>query len=213
MTAGEAFAGVAGPLGRPSALARHDDAVVFVAGGLGLPPVYPILREHLRLGNQCVLVAGFRNKDLMFWTAEDERVGRLKQRYGDQLEILYATNDGSAGVQGFVTTPLEAMLTAGRPISEVIAIGPPMMMRAVSDLTAGYGVPTVASLNSIMVDATGMCGACMVPVLENGKLVRRHACIDGPEIDAHAIDWDKFLPRFGLFRVQEQASRARKGLA
>ncbi|MDR2451548.1 MAG: hypothetical protein LBE85_07230, partial [Candidatus Accumulibacter sp.] len=71
---------------------------------------------------------------------------------------------------------------------------------------------TVASLNSIMVDATGMCGACMVPVTENGKLVRKHACVDGPEIDGHVIDWDKFLPRFNLFKTQEQASRARRGL-
>jgi len=94
-----------------------------------------------------------------------------------------------------------------------VAIGPPMMMRAVSDLTMPYGVPCVASLNSIMVDATGMCGACMVPVTIDGKLVRKHACIDGPEIDSHIIDWDKYLPRFGLFRSQEQASRSRHGLA
>ena len=101
----------------------------------------------------------------------------------------------------------------GRKIAEVIAIGPPLMMRAVSELTMPYGVPTVASLNSIMVDATGMCGACMVPVTIDGKMVRKHACIDGPEIDAHIIDWDKFLPRFGQFKPQEQESRARRGLA
>ncbi len=94
----------------------------------------------------------------------------------------------------------------------MVTIGPPMMMRSVSDLTGAYGVPCVASLNSIMVDATGMCGACMVPVTEGDRLVRKHACIDGPEIDAHSIDWDKFLPRFGLFRAQEQASRVRHGL-
>jgi glutamate synthase (NADPH/NADH) small chain len=88
-----------------------------------------------------------------------------------------------------------------------------MMMRAVSDLTKPYGVPCVASLNSIMVDATGMCGACMVPVTVDGKLVRLHACIDGPEIDAHAIDWEKYLPRFNLFKMQEQVSRERHGLA
>ena len=86
-----------------------------------------------------------------------------------------------------------------------------MMMRGVSDLTKPYAVHTVASLNSIMVDATGMCGACMVPVIIDDKLVRKHACIDGPEIDSHLIDWDKFLPRFGLFREQEQVARARHG--
>ncbi|MGC3995602.1 MAG: sulfide/dihydroorotate dehydrogenase-like FAD/NAD-binding protein [Propionicimonas sp.] len=219
MRVGQALAGVAGPLGRASDLHTYDagSTVVFTAGGLGLPPVYPIMREHLRRGNHVTLISGFRSADLMFWDGPDERVGRLQAEFGDQLDVIYATNDGSVGVQGFVTTPLEAMLKAnqqgeGRPIAEVVAIGPPMMMRAVCDLTRGYGVPTVASLNSIMVDATGMCGACMVPVTEDGRLVRKHACIDGPEIDGHAIDWDKFLPRFGLFRAQEQESRARHGL-
>jgi len=219
MTVGQAFAGIAGPLGRPSELHRHEEGstVVFTAGGLGLPPVYPIMREHLRLGNHVTLISGFRSADLMFWDGPDERVGRLEAEFGDQLDVIYATNDGSFGVQGFVTAPLEDLLEAHRRgsgrrrIAEVVTIGPPMMMRSVSDLTRPYGVPTVASLNSIMVDATGMCGACMVPVTEGDRLVRKHACIDGPEIDGHAIDWDKFLPRFGLFRSQEQASRARHG--
>ena len=101
----------------------------------------------------------------------------------------------------------------GRNIAEVVTIGPPLMMRAVSDLTKPYGVKTVASLNSIMVDATGMCGACMVPVNIDGKMVRKHACVDGPEIDSHIIDWDKFLPRFNLFKPQEQASKVKHGLA
>jgi glutamate synthase (NADPH/NADH) small chain len=219
MRVGDAFAGVAGPLGRPSDLRRYPDdtTVVFTAGGLGLPPVYPILREHLRLGNHVTLISGFRSADLMFWDGPDERIGRIQAEFGEQLDVIYATNDGSVGVQGFVTTPLEALLNAardgsGRPIAEVVTIGPPLMMRSVSDLTRPYEVHCVASLNSIMVDATGMCGACMVPVTQDGKLVRKHACIDGPEIDAHSIDWDKFLPRFGLFRAQEQASRARHGL-
>jgi len=190
---------------------------VFTAGGLGLPPVYPIMREHLRLGNHVTLISGFRSKELMFWDAPDERVGLLQAEYGDQLDVIYATNDGTFGVHGFVTTPLTDMLEAnkrgeGRPIAEVVTIGPPMMMRAVSDLTMPYGVHTVASLNSIMVDATGMCGACMVPVTLDGQLVRKHACIDGPEIDSHIIDWDKFLPRFGLFKAQEAAARVRHGL-
>lgn len=217
MRVGQALAGIAGPLGRPSELRRYDDAtVVFTAGGLGLPPVYSIMREHLRLGNHVTLISGFRSGDLMFWDGAEERIGRLQAEFGDQLDVIYATNDGSVGVQGFVTTPLERLLNSardgrGQPIAEVVTIGPPLMMRSVSDLTQPYGVPCVASLNSIMVDATGMCGACMVPVTEDGKLVRKHACIDGPEIDAHSIDWDKFLPRFNLFRAQEQASRARHG--
>ncbi|MCU0277866.1 MAG: sulfide/dihydroorotate dehydrogenase-like FAD/NAD-binding protein [Candidatus Nanopelagicales bacterium] len=216
MAVGEAFTGVAGPLGRPSEIARHDDGttVVFTAGGLGLPPVFPIMREHLRVGNHVTLIAGFRSADLMFWTDPGERVEQLRAEFGDQFDVLYTTNDGSFGVPGFVTGPLEEMLRGqGRPVAEVVTIGPPLMMRAVSDLSRGYDAPCVASLNSIMVDATGMCGACMVPVLIDGKPVRKHACIDGPEIDSHIIEWDKFLPRFNQFSAQEQASRARHGLS
>ncbi len=132
--------------------------------------------------------------------------------------MIYHTNDGTFGVKGFVTTPLQAMMddkksSKGRKVAEVIAIGPPLMMRAVSELTKKYEVPTVVSLNSIMVDATGMCGACMVPVTIDGKMVRKHACIDGPELDSHIIDWDKFLPRFDQFKEQEAHSREIHGLA
>ncbi|MGB8020690.1 MAG: sulfide/dihydroorotate dehydrogenase-like FAD/NAD-binding protein [Candidatus Nanopelagicales bacterium] len=220
MAVGEAFTGIAGPLGRASEIHRYgpDETVVFTAGGLGLPPVYPIMREHLRAGNHVTLISGFRSRSLMFWTGADERVGRLQAEFGDQLDVVITTNDGTFGVPGFVTGPLEEMLEAnqrgeGRRVAEVVTIGPPLMMRAVSDLSRRYAAPCVASLNSIMVDATGMCGACMVPVVLDGKMVRKHACIDGPEIDSHIIDWDKFLPRFGQFRAQEQASRVAHGVA
>ncbi len=211
MRVGDSFAGIAGPLGLPSVLHRYgpDQTVVFTAGGVGLPPVYPIAREHLRRGNHVTLISGFRTESLQFWTGEAERLGLLKAEFGDQLDVVLTSDDGSFGIKGFVTTPLEAMLEAnrrgeGRQVAEVVTIGPPLMMRAVTTLTRGYGVHTVASLNSIMVDATGMCGACMVPVTVDGKLVRKHACIDGPEIDAHIIDWDMYLPRFTQFRTQEQ---------
>ena len=220
MQVGEAFAGIAGPLGMASEIHAYPGkkTVVFTAGGVGLPPVYPIAREHLRKGNHVTLISGFRNADLLFWTQENERVGQLQAEFPKLLDVIYTSNDGSFGIKGFVTGPLEEMLKAGkkskgREIAEVVTIGPPLMMRAVSDLTKSYGVKTVASLNSIMVDATGMCGACMVPVNVDGKLVRKHACIDGPEIDAHSIDWDKFLPRFNQFKVQEQASRVENGFA
>ena len=218
MAVGEAFTGIAGPLGLPSDLHHYkgNKTVVFTAGGVGLPPVYPIMREHLRLGNHVTLIAGFRNSDLLFWVKENERVTKLQAEFPKTLEVIYTSNDGSFGAKGFVTGPLEAMLKAnkkgkGREIAEVVTIGPPLMMRAVSDLTKPYGVKTVASLNSIMVDATGMCGACMVPVTIDGKMVRKHACVDGPEIDSHIIDWDKFLPRFGQFRKQEAESKAKHG--
>jgi len=213
MQVGERFEGIAGPLGRPSHIEpiAEGETVVFTAGGLGLPPVYPIMREHLALGNHVTLIAGFRSKELMFWTNEDDYVGRIKAQYGDLLDIVYTTNDGSYGIEGFVTVPLQTMLEEHRPIAKVVTIGPPLMMRSVSDLTKGYDVLTEASLNSIMVDATGMCGACMVPYQEGDKLVRKHACIDGPELNSHFIDWDKFLPRFGLFKVQEAEAKARHG--
>ncbi|NLI17809.1 MAG: sulfide/dihydroorotate dehydrogenase-like FAD/NAD-binding protein [Actinomycetales bacterium] len=220
MRVGDTFAGIAGPLGLPSDLHRYgeDETVVFTAGGVGLPPVFPIAREHLRMGNHVTLISGFRTESLQFWTTETERLGQLKAEFGDQVDVVLTSDDGSFGIKGFVTTPLEAMLQAnqrgeGRRVAEVVTIGPPLMMRAVSSLTRPYGVHTVASLNSIMVDATGMCGACMVPVTVDGKLVRKHACIDGPELDAHAIDWDKFLPRFTQFRAQEQRAVAAQDLA
>lgn len=220
MEVGDSFAGIAGPLGQPSELHHYsqDETVIFTAGGVGLPPVYPIMREHLQMGNHVTLIAGFRSKDLQFWTKDGERVDLLQKMYPKTLDVIYTSNDGSFGIKGFVTTPLEELLKAnqagkGRKIAEIVTIGPPMMMRAVSDLSQPYGVKTVASLNSIMVDATGMCGACMVPVNIEGKLVRKHACIDGPEIDAHSIDWDKFLPRFNLFKPQEQASKVKHGFA
>lgn len=213
MQVGEAFEGIAGPLGLPSHLEKYESGtVVFTAGGLGLPPVYPIMREHLRLGNHVTLIAGFRSKELMFWTGEDDYVGRIIAEFGDLLDIIYTTNDGSYGIEGFVTIPLKTMLDEGKLINEVTTIGPPMMMRSVSDLTKPYGVTCIASLNSIMVDATGMCGACMVPYIQDGTLVRKHACIDGPELNSHNIDWDKFLPRFGLFKAQEAQAKALHGM-
>ncbi len=230
MAVGDTYAGVAGPLGRPSVLRRFgpDETVVFTAGGVGLPPVYPIARSHLELGNHVTLIVGFRSESLLFWNGEAARLQTLKKRFGDRVEIVFTSDDGSFGYHGMVTGPLQEMLDAdwvrsisgvgvpgshpARRVAEVVTIGPPRMMEAVCNLTRGYGVKTVASLNSIMVDATGMCGACMVPVVEDGRLVRKHACIDGPEIDGHSIDWEKFLPRFGQFRAQERASRERAGV-
>jgi glutamate synthase (NADPH/NADH) small chain len=220
MQVGDAFAGIAGPLGLPSKIQRYENSetVVFTAGGVGLPPVYPIMREHLSKGNFVTLISGFRNRDMKFWDEADKRIGLLQAKYPSLLDVIYTSNDGSFGIKDFVTGPLQEMLEnmkdgSGRVIGEIVTIGPPLMMRAVSDLSKPYGVKTVASLNSIMVDATGMCGACMVPVVIDGKMVRKHACVDGPELDAHIIDWDKFLPRFLQFKKQEEENKVRHGLA
>lgn len=223
MEVGEAFYGIAGPLGMASKMERFNpttETVCFVAGGVGLAPAFPIVRAHLELGNHVTLICGARNRDLLFWADPDgdvdgtssERVDVLRRQYPDLLDVVLASDDGSFGVHGTVTVPLESMLRDGREdgrkIVEVTTLGPPIMMKFVSLLTKQYGVPTVASINSIMVDATGMCGACMVPFIDpsTGKMVRKHACVDGPEIDGHCIDWDKFLPRFNQFRPQEAAA-------
>jgi glutamate synthase (NADPH/NADH) small chain len=214
MQEGECFAAIAGPLGQASHIIAYsgNQRVCFTAGGVGLPAVHPIMRAHLEIGNKVTLISGFRGKEQSFWTDAGDKLETLSDAYPEQLEVVYTSNDGSFGIKGFVTTPLEERLIQqqegkGDPIVEVITIGPPMMMRAVSDLTLGYQVACVASLNSIMVDATGMCGACMVPVVIDGKLVRKHACIDGPEMNSHIIDWDKFLPRFDQFKIQERSSQ------
>ena len=219
MQVGDAFAGIAGPLGLPSKIRRYQNSetVVFTAGGVGLPPVYPIMREHLKLGNFVTLISGFRNRDMKFWDEEDARIGLLQRQYPKLLDVIYTSNDGSFGSKDFVTGPLQEMLKnmkdgSGCVLGEIVTIGPPLMMRAVSDLSKPFSVKTVASLNSIMVDATGMCGACMVPVIIDGKMVRKHACVDGPELDAHIIDWDKFLPRFIQFKAQEEENKVRHGL-
>ncbi len=239
MSVGQTLAGIAGPLGLPSAIHSYgpDQTVAFTAGGVGLPAVFPIARAHLEAGNHVTLIVGFRSESLLFWNGEAARLQTLKKRFGDQVDIVFTSDDGTFGLPGLVTVPLRELLDAdvaraagqapdaapegpddphhpdlSRRVAEVVTVGPPRMMEAVCNLTRGYGTKTVASLNSIMVDATGMCGACMVPVHEGGRLVRKHACIDGPELDGHAIDWEKFLPRFGQFRAQERASRERAGL-
>ncbi|MEF2509566.1 sulfide/dihydroorotate dehydrogenase-like FAD/NAD-binding protein [Vibrio mimicus] len=218
MQEGDHFEAIAGPLGQASHVVKHPDnqTVLFTAGGVGLPAVHPIMRAHLEIGNKVTLISGFRSKTHSFWTEEGDKLEKLRAAFPDLLEVVYTSNDGTFGIEGFVTNPLEDRLLqhkeandadSGQSIAKVITIGPPMMMRAVSDLTLGYDVPCIASLNSIMVDATGMCGACMVPVVEDGRLVRKHACIDGPEINSHLIDWDKFLPRFNQFKPQEHQSQ------
>ena len=155
---------------------------MFTAGGVGLPPVYPIAREHLALGNHVTLISGFRSaQPAVLGRRGRARRASSKAEFGDQLDVIYTSNDGSFGVQGLRHhaargNAQERQEEQGPHIAEVVTIGPPLMMRAVSDLTKPYGVKTVASLNSIMVDATGMCGACMVPVNIEGKMVRKHAC-------------------------------------
>jgi glutamate synthase (NADPH) small chain len=179
-----------GPLGVASHLERRDKAVL-VGGGLGVAPVFPQLRRHKELGSYTISVIGFRNKDLMFWADQFAN-------YSDEFRV--ATDDGSYGAKGFVTVVLDQVLKEHKDIGEVIAIGPLPMMKACAELTRPYGIRTMVSLNSIMVDGTGMCGSCRVTVGDKMKF----ACVDGPDFDGHLVNFDELMLRQKRFECEEQ---------
>jgi glutamate synthase (NADPH/NADH) small chain len=179
-----------GPLGVASRLERRNK-VVLVGGGLGVAPVFPQLRMHKELGSYTISIIGFRNKHLMFW---DDRFSK----YSDEFRV--ATDDGSHGTKGFVTVVLDQVLKEHEDIGEVIAIGPLPMMKACTELTRPYGVRTMVSLNSIMVDGTGMCGSCRVTVGEEMKF----ACVDGPDFDGHLVNFDELMLRQKRFECEEK---------
>ena len=194
MAEGAAVLDFIGPLGVPSHLERRGKVVV-VGGGLGVAPVFPQLRRHQELGSHTISIIGFRSKDLMFW-------GDRFERYSDEFRV--ATDDGSFGTRGFVTTVLEEVLAEHTGIEEVIAIGPLPMMKACCEVTRPHGITTMVSLNSIMVDGTGMCGSCRVTVGDEMKF----ACVDGPDFDGHRVDFDELMNRSRRFAREEQESLA-----
>jgi glutamate synthase (NADPH/NADH) small chain len=179
-----------GPLGVASHLERRNK-VVLVGGGLGVAPVFPQLRLHKELGSYTISVIGFRNKRLMFWDARFSK-------YSDEFRV--ATDDGSYGTKGFVTVVLDQVLKEHTDIGEVIAIGPLPMMKACAELTRPYGIRTMVSLNSIMVDGTGMCGSCRVTV--GGEM--KFACVDGPDFDGHLVNFDELMLRQKRFECEEK---------
>ena len=185
-----------GPLGLPSHIRKLEGTVVLVGGGLGVAPVYPQLREYKRLGNRTISIVGFRNQDLVFW--ED-----LFREQSD--ELIVTTDDGSYGRKGFVTHALAEVLGAEKNVSEVVAIGPIPMMKACSETTRPFGIPTVVSLNSIMVDGTGMCGSCRVTV--GGQM--KFACVDGADFDGHLVNFDELSLRQKRFEREEKAALSR----
>lgn len=192
---GEDLDDLVGPLGS----GRHIEArrkVVCVAGGLGVAPVYPQLRAYKEAGARTISIVGFRSKNLMFW---------LDRFESQSDELLITTDDGSHGTKGFVTTALKQVLEREQDIDEVLAIGPAVMMKACAEMTRPREIHTVVSLNPIMVDGTGMCGGCRVTV--GGKMV--FACVDGPEFDGHAVDFDELLLRAKRFEREEQESLER----
>ena len=180
---------VAGPLGTPSEMKKFGTVVV-VCGGIGVAPVYPIARAYHELGNKVIAIIGARSKNLIMW--ED----RMKAVCD---EIIITTDDGSRGHKGFVTDPVKEMLTRGDKVDYVLAIGPIIMMMNVAKTTAPFKVHTTASLNAIMVDGTGMCGGCRVHVGGETKF----ACVDGPEFDAHQVDFTNLIQRSKMYKTQE----------
>jgi NAD(P)H-flavin reductase len=182
-----------GPLGIESHLGKKDGKVVCIGGGLGVAPVFPQLRKLKEEGNHTISIIGFRSKELIFWQDKFEE-------YSD--ELLIATDDGTYGTKGFVTTVLEKVLAENDDIAEVIAIGPLVMMKACCEMTRPKGIKTMVSLNPIMVDGTGMCGCCRVTI--DGKM--KFACVDGPDFDGHAADFDELLNRHSRFAAFEKES-------
>jgi NAD(P)H-flavin reductase len=187
---GTSLHAVVGPMGIPSHIGSAKK-VMCVGGGLGVAPVFPQARAYARSGAEVYGVLGFRNRDVMFW---EDRFRSVCD------EVVVCTDDGSAGIKGLVTKGMEQVLAAHPDIDEVIAIGPPIMMKACADVTRPRGIKTVVSLNPVMVDGTGMCGGCRVKIGEGIKF----ACVDGPDFDAHQVDFDDLMARLGRFKPTEQ---------
>ncbi|MEI6285879.1 MAG: sulfide/dihydroorotate dehydrogenase-like FAD/NAD-binding protein [Bacillota bacterium] len=189
MEIGDKLADFVGPLGHPTHLENFGN-VVCVGGGTGIAAVYPIARGMKQAGNHVISIIGARTKDLLFY---DDEIRAVSDEY------FVASNDGSVGRQGLVTNVLQEIIDSGMKIDLVIAVGPVIMMKAIAELTRGYGVKTVSSLNPIMVDGTGMCGCCRVIVNNETKF----ACVDGPEFDAHLVDFDNLMARLKMFNAEE----------
>lgn len=191
MKEGDYLPTVLGPLGNPSKIEKYDNPVMIVGGGFGVAPCYPIVKAHKAIGNKVIMVIAARNKDLIIM--EDEM-----RAAADELIIM--TDDGSAGRQGVSTIPVKEACESQCPPAEVIAIGPPIMMKFCAATTKPYGVKTTVSLNTIMIDGTGMCGGCRATIGGKTKFV----CVDGPEFDAHEVDWDNMMMRMKSFKDREQ---------
>ena len=189
---GDAVLDFAGPLGQPSEIENYG-TVIGVGGGVGIAPLLPIVRALREAGNTVVGIVGYRSRDLLFYHDEFEAAC-------DELVVM--TNDGSFGGKGFVSDPLREILSMGRSIAHAWVIGPAIMMKVCCEITEEFNVPTTVSLNSVMIDGTGMCGGCRVDV--GG--VARFACVDGPEFDGHEVDFDLLMARQGYYAEEEACS-------
>jgi ferredoxin--NADP+ reductase len=189
LEAGDALLDVVGPLGRPSEVKHYGTAVV-IGGGVGAAIAYPTARALHEAGNHVVSVLGCRSRDLVILEPEIRAISD---------EVFVTTDDGSYGRKGLVIDPLKERIAAGRPVHHVLAIGPVRMMQAVAEVTRPHGIPTVVSLNSLMVDGTGMCGGCRIITSDSPKF----ACVDGPEFDAHTVNFDVLVQRNRAYAGRE----------
>jgi NAD(P)H-flavin reductase len=191
LNTGDSILNLVGPLGLASEI-EDFGTVICVGGGVGIAPVYPIARSLKKAGNKVISIIGARNKDLLFW---EDRMKSVSD------ELVVTTDDGSYARKGLVTEPLKEFLQKEK-VARVIAIGPAIMMKFCSLTTKEFNVPTFVSLNSIMVDGTGMCGCCRVSVGNETKF----ACVDGPDFDGHEVDWDVLAKRQQSYLNQEKKS-------
>jgi len=192
MEVGDQIENLVGPLGNPTHIEKLG-TVVCVGGGIGVAPLYPIAQAMKKAGNRLIVIIGARTKELVILEEEMRAIAD---------EVIICTDDGSAGRKGLVTEPLKELCEQEPKPNLVVAIGPPIMMKFCSLTTKPYAVPTVVSLNTIMIDGTGMCGGCRVSVGGQIKFV----CVDGPEFDGHLVDFDQLMKRLGSYRVQEKVA-------
>ena len=189
MEVGDALPVFLGPLGRPTHIEKRG-TVVCVGGGIGVAPLHPIAQAMKAAGNKVIVIMGARNKDLLIMEEDMRKIAD---------ELIVCTDDGSYGRKALVTEPLKEVC-AREKVDECVTIGPPIMMKFCAEATRPFGVPTIASLNSIMIDGTGMCGGCRV--LVGGKI--KFVCVDGPEFDAHQVDFDNLMKRNRTFVPRER---------
>ncbi len=188
---GDEIRDITGPLGRTTPMKKYGHCIL-IAGGMGSATLYPIVKELKKLRNKITVIMGARSKDLLIWVEKFNK-------YSDKL--LVTTDDGSLGRKGLVTDALKDVIKK-KSVSLVVAVGPVRMMKAVSDVTKPYGIKTIVSLNPLMVEGTGMCGACRVSIAGETKF----ACIDGPEFDGHAVDFQGLENRLGFYKKEEETA-------
>lgn len=195
LEAGDSILDVIGPLGKPVEIKKYG-TIACVSGGVGTPEILPVANALRDAGNEVIIIAGFRTKNLVIL---EDLLGTIS----DDLRIC--TDDGSYGTKGFTTTLLQDLIDSGEKLDLVHTVGPVIMMKLICDITKQHGIKTMVSLNPIMLDATGMCGSCRVNV--DGQM--QLACVDGPEFDGHQVDFDDLMNRLTMFKKEEQEALKR----